>query len=185
MMRLSRNLRRFRWLVFTGWLLALLPAIYLAMTQSGNLTGGGFEVAGSQSLMVHNVLDAQYPDQGAPSLALVATPRPDASFSDINDAVTRLRSIAGEFPGVTEVPNPAQRAPQPDRPYVVSLRLDARNAGTSDVAKKLRQKIGVKADKPGQTADGRVRLYVIGQGALSAAAAANTKHDIEIGRAHV
>lgn len=178
MMRLSRNLRRFRWLVFTGWFLALVPAIYLAMTQSGNLTGGGFEVAESQSLLVHDVLDAQYPDQEAPSLALVATPRPDASFSDINDAVTRLRSIAAEFPGVTEVPNPTQRPPQPDRPYVVSLRLDARNAGTSDVAKKLRQEIGVKGDKPGQTADGRVRLYVIGQGALSAAAAANTKHDI-------
>ncbi len=63
MMRLSRNLRRCRWLVFTGWLLALVPAVYLAMTQSGNLTGGGFEVAGSQSLLVHDQLDAHYPDR--------------------------------------------------------------------------------------------------------------------------
>lgn len=178
MMRLSRNLRRFRWLVFTGWMLALVPAIYLALTQSGNLTGGGFEVAGSQSLQVHDVLEAQYPDQGASSLALVATPRPDASYQDITDAVAQLRRIAGEFPGVSEVPDPTQRPPQPDRPYVVSLRLDARNAGTSDLAKKLRARVGVEGDKPGQTADGRVRLYVIGQGALSAAAAANTKHDI-------
>lgn len=61
---------------------------------------------------------------------------------------------------------------------MVSLRLDARNAGTSDVAKKLRDRIGVKGDQSGQTANGKVRLYVIGQGALSAAAAANTKHDI-------
>jgi RND superfamily putative drug exporter len=52
MMRLSRSLRRYRWFVFTGWLLALVPAIYLVMTGSGNLTGGGFEVAGSQSLLV-------------------------------------------------------------------------------------------------------------------------------------
>jgi heme transporter len=111
-------------------------------------------------------------------LALVAAPRPDASYSDINDAVAMLRQISGEFPGVTEVPNPTQRPPQPDRPYVVSLRLDARNAGTSDLAKQLQQKVGVKGDQPGQTANGRVRLYVIGQGALSAAAAANTKHDI-------
>ena len=79
---------------------------------------------------------------------------------------------------MTEKPNPTQRPPQPDRPYVVSLRLDARNAGTSDVAKRLRDKVGVKGDQSGQTANGRVRLYVIGQGALSAAAAANTKHDI-------
>lgn len=178
MMRLSRSLRKYRWLVFTGWLLALVPAIYLAMTQSGNLTGGGFEVAGSQSLAVHDQLEDLYHDQGASSLALVAAPRPDASYADINDAVALLRSVAGEFPGVTEVPNPTQRPPRPDRPYVISLRLDARNAGTSDLAKQLRNKVGIKDDQSGQTANGRVRLYVIGQGALSAAAAANTKHDI-------
>ena len=178
MMRLSRNLRRHRWWVFTGWLLALIPAVYLALTQSGNLTGGGFEVAGSQSLVVHDQLEDQYHEQGASSLALVAAPRPDATYQDINDAVVFLRQVAGEFPGVTEVPNPNQRPPQPDRPYVVSLRLDSHNSGTSDVAKRLRDRVGVKGDQSGQTANGRVRLYVIGQGALSAAAAANTKHDI-------
>ncbi|WP_156689261.1 MMPL family transporter [Mycobacterium sp. Marseille-P9652] len=178
MMRLSRSLRRYRWLVFAGWLLALVPAVYLAMTQSGNLTGGGFEVAGSQSLAVHDQLEDLYHDQGASSLALVAAPRPDATYQDMTDAVAQLRQIAGEFPGITEVPNPTQRPPQPDRPYVLSLKLDARNAGTSDVAKQLQKKIGVNGDQPGQTADGRVRLYVIGQGALSAAAAQNTKHDI-------
>ncbi|QUR65955.1 MMPL family transporter [Mycobacterium spongiae] len=178
MMRLSRNLRRFRWFVFTGWLLALVPAIYLAMTQSGNLTGGGFEVAGSQSLLVHDVVDAQYPGQEAPELALVAAPRPDASYQDINDAVALLQGLADELPGVTVAPNPTQRPPRPDRPYVVSLRLDASNAGTSDVAKKLRQRIGVDGERSGKTANGKVRLYVIGQGALSAAAAANTKRDI-------
>lgn len=177
-MRLSRSLRRYRWLVFTGWLLALVPAIYLALTASGNLTGGGFEVAGSQSLKVHDQLEGQYHDLGASSLALVAAPRPDASYEDMNNAVTQLRQIIGEFPGVTEKTNPTQRPPQPDRPYVLTLRLDARNAGTSDIAKQLRQRVGVKGDQSGQTADGRVRLYVIGQGALSAAAAANTKHDI-------
>ncbi len=177
-MRLSRSLRRRRWLVFTGWLLALVPAIYLAMTQSGHLTGGGFEVAGSQSLLVHDQLVDQYHEQGASSLALVAAPRADASYQDINDAVAFLRQVATEFPGVAEAPNPTQRPPQPDRPYVVSLRLDAHNAGTSDVAKKLRARVGVNGDQSGQTANGHVRLYVIGQGALSAAAAANTKHDI-------
>ena len=175
-MRLSRNLRRFRWLVFTGWLLALVPAIYLALTQSGHLTGGGFDVAGSQSLRVHDQLEAQFREQGASSLALVAAPRADASYQDMNEAVALLRRTAAEFPGVTEVPNPTQRPPQPDRPYVVSLRLDSRN--TSDVAKKLREKVGIHGDQSGQTANGRVRLYVIGQGALSAAAATNTKHDI-------
>ncbi len=79
MMRLSSNLRRYRWLVFTGWLLALIPAIYLTVTGSGHLTGGGFEVAGSQSLRVHDELEGDYPDQATSPLALVAAPRADAS----------------------------------------------------------------------------------------------------------
>jgi len=179
MMRLSSNLRRFRWLVFTGWLLALLPAIYLTVTQSGHLTGGGFEVAGSQSLRVHDELEAHYPDQGTSPLALVAAPRADASYEDMNAAATFLQQVAGQVSDVAVVKNSAQPAPEPDRPYVVSLRLDSsNNSSASDAAKKLRAKIGVQGDRPGQMENGRVRLYVIGQGALSTAAAANTKHDI-------
>ena len=44
-------------------------------------------MAGSQSLGVHDQLEEQYHDQGASSLALVAAPRPDASYEDMNDAV--------------------------------------------------------------------------------------------------
>jgi len=179
MMRLSSNLRRFRWLVFTGWLLALIPAIYLTVTQSGHLTGGGFEVAGSQSLRVHDQLEAHYPDQGTSPLALVAAPRADASYEDMNAAATFLQQVAGQVSDVAVVKNSAQPAPAPDRPYVVSLRLDSsNNSSASDAAKKLRAKVGVQGERPGQMENGRVRLYVIGQGALSTAAAANTKHDI-------
>ncbi|OHV05965.1 MMPL family transporter [Mycobacterium talmoniae] len=178
MMRLSSNLRRFRWVIFTGWLLALVPALYLAATQSGHLTGGGFEVSGSQSLYVHDDLENHYPDQGASPLALVAAPRADASYKDMDDAVALLNRVASEVPSVTVVPNPAQRPPQPDRPYVVSLRLDFNNTGAVDVAKKLRTKLGINGDQPGQLENGTVRLYVIGQGALGAAASAKTKQDI-------
>jgi heme transporter len=179
MMRLSSGLRRFRWLVFAGWLFALIPAIFLVLTSSGHLTGGGFEVPNSQSLRVHDALEAHYPDQGSSPLALVAAPRADASYEDMNAAAGFLQQVAKQQPDVVVVPNPAQPSPQPDRPYVVSLRLDgATNNSASDAAKKLRVKVGVQGERPGQMRDGRVRLYVIGQGALSTAAAANTKHDI-------
>ena len=179
MMRLSSGLRRFRWLVFTGWLLALIPAIYLVLTSSGHLTGGGFEVPNSQSLRVHDALEAHYPDQGSSPLAMVAAPRADATYEDMNAAAGFLQQVAKQQPDVVVVPNAAQPSPQPDRPYVVSLRLDgATNNSASDAAKKLRVKVGVQGERPGQMRDGRVRLYVIGQGALSTAAAANTKHDI-------
>ena len=177
-MRLSSSLRRFRWAVFVVWLLLLVPAVYLGMNQSGHLTGGGFEVAGSQSLYVQQELEEQFPDQGASPLALVAAPRADASFADMDAAVAHLERLAGEVPSVKVVPNPQQPPPQPDRPYVVTLQLDFNNTGAVDVAKQLRQKVGINGDQPGEIQDGKVKLYVIGQGALGAAATAATKHDI-------
>ncbi|MCK0177142.1 MMPL family transporter [Mycolicibacterium sp. F2034L] len=178
MMRLSSNLRRFRWAVFGVWAMLLLPSIYLALSQSGNLTGGGFEVEGSQSLHVQYELEDHFPDQGASPLALVAAPRADASYDDMNAAVAELDRIAGEVPSVTITPNPQQPPPQPDRPYVVTLSLDFDNTGATDVAKELRTKIGVDGEDPGEFRDGKVKFYVIGQGALGAAASSAIKTDI-------
>jgi RND superfamily putative drug exporter len=177
MMRLSSNLRRYRWAVFAAWLLLLLPSIFLSISQAGNLTGGGFEVAGSQSLHVEHQVQDHFPDQGASPLALVAAPRADASFDDMNAAVAQLERIAADEPRVTIVPNPQQPPPQPDRPYVLSLQTGF-DSGSVDVAKQLRKSIGVEGDQPGQIDNGRVRLYVIGQGALGAAAGEATKHDV-------
>lgn len=177
-MRLSGSLRRHRWLVFSCWLLTLLPSIYLAATQSGNLTGGGFEVTGSQSLHVQRQIESHYPQQGASPLAMVAAPRADATYADMADAVAKLEQAAQQVPSVAVVPNAAQPAPAPDRPYVVSLRLDFDNTGAVDVARQLRARIGVQGDQPGEIDNGRVRLYVIGQGALGAAAQTSTKQDI-------
>lgn len=178
MMRVSSNLRRYRWAVFAVWLLLLVPSIYLAMTQANHLTGGGFEVAGSQSLHVQRELEDHFPDQGASPLAVVAAPRADASFDDMNAAVEHLKRIVGEVPSVKVTPNPQQPAPQPDRPYVLTLQLDFNNTGATDVAKQLRHKVGVHGQEAGEIRDGKVKLYVIGQGALSAAASEAIKHDV-------
>lgn len=177
-MRFSSNLRRYRWVVVTGWLLAVIPSIYLAATQSGHLTGGGFEVQGSQSLHVQYQLEDHFPEQGASPLALVAAPRADATYADMNNAVALLQRVAGETSSVTVVPDTTQAPPRPDRPYVVSLRLDFNNTGAVDIAKKLRTKLGVEGEHPGRIENGSVNLYVIGQGALGAAASAKTKQDI-------
>ncbi len=99
-MRLSGTLRRHRWLVFACWLLAVLPSIFLAMTQSDQLTGGGFDVADSQSLHVQNQLEEQYAEQGASPLALVAAPRADASYDDMAAAVAQLEEAARQVSSV-------------------------------------------------------------------------------------
>ena len=177
-MRLSGRLRRHRWLVFICWLLALVPSVALALTQSHNLTGGGFDVTGSQSLHVQYQLEDHYPQFGASPLALVAAPRADATYADMAAAVTQLEDAAKQVPSLEVVPNPVQPPPAPDRPYVVSLKLGFDNTGAVDVARQLRTKVGVQGDQPGRTENGRVKLYVIGQGALGAAAQTSTKHDI-------
>ena len=177
-MRVSSNLRRFRWAVFAVWILLLVPSVHLALNQSGNLTGGGFEVEGSQSLYVQRQLEAQFPDQGASPLALVADPRPDASFDDMNEAVAFLERVAAEVPSVTVMPNPQQPPPQPDRPYVLTLQISFDNTGAVDIANELREKVGIDGEDAGEMDNGKVRLYVIGQGALGAAATLATKNDI-------
>ena len=178
MMRLSSNLRRYRWAVFVVWVLLLVPSVYLALNHSDRLTGGGFEVEGSQSLQLQHQLEEQFPEQGASALALVAVPRADASFEDMNAAVAQLQRIAAEVPSVREVPNPRQPPPAPDRPFVVQLQLDFDNSGAVDIAKQLREKVGIEGERAGESENGKVRLYVIGQGALGAAAQQATKHDI-------
>ncbi len=177
-MRLSSSLRRYRWAVFIAWLLVLVPAVLVALHQSSNLTGGGFEVAGSQSLNVQRQLERHYPNEGASPLALVAAPRAGATTEDMAAAVQFLQQRAAEVPSVSVMPNPVQKPPNAGRPYVVSLKLGFNNSGAVDVARQLRSKVGIHGDQPGQFADGKVDLYVIGQGALGAAAQANTKHDI-------
>jgi hypothetical protein len=67
-------------------------------------------------------------------------------------------------PSISVVPNPAQPAPAPDRPYVVSLRLDFNNTGAVDVARQLRQKIGSRATSP-------ARPRTAGSGSTSSARA--------------
>ncbi len=177
-MRLSGLLRRWRWAVFATWLLLMVPSLYLAATQSSNLSGGGFDVAGSQSLHVQYELEDHFPDEGASPLAMVAAPNANASQEDMTAAVDELKRIAAGITNVKVVPDPTQAEPQAGKPYVVTLRLDFNNSGAVDVAKKLRKAVGIEGGKPGQTADGKVRLYVIGQGALGAAASETTKHDV-------
>jgi uncharacterized membrane protein YdfJ with MMPL/SSD domain len=178
MMRLSSNLRRYRWAVFAAWLLVLAPAVLVSLHESNKLTGGGFEVAGSQSLHVQRQLETHYPDQGASPLALVAEPRAGATAEDMIAAVDLLKKTAAEVPSVSLAPDAPQAPPRPDRPYVIPLKLDFNNSGAVDVAKQLRSRVGIHDDKPGHLDNGRVDLHVIGQGALGAAAQADTKHDI-------
>lgn len=179
MMRTSDYLRRYRWLTVAVWLILIVAAVGLVAGQGEKLTGGGFEVDGSQSLTVHDAMETGFRDHGASPLALVAAPRPDATVADMTAAVDYLKQVAGQIPQISVEPIPPQLTPQPDRPFVVTLRIGFDNTGATDIAKDLRKKIGVHGGQPGQIAGGRVSLYVIGQGALGAAMTEQIAGDIK------
>ncbi len=179
MMRTSDYLRRYRWLTVAVWLILIASAAGLVASHGEKLTGGGFEVAGSQSLKVHDAMETGFRDHGASPLALVAAPRPDATVADMTAAVDYLKQVAAQIPQVSVEPIPPQLTPQPDRPFVVTLRIGFDNTGATDIAKDLRKKIGVHGGEPGQIAGGRVSLYVIGQGALGAAMTEQIAGDIK------
>ncbi|TDZ76436.1 Membrane protein YdfJ [Mycobacteroides salmoniphilum] len=178
MMRTSDYLRRYRWLTVAVWLILIVAAVGLVAGKGEKLTGGGFEVDGSQSLTVHDAMETGFREHGASPLALVAAPRPDATVADMTAAVDYLKQVAGQIPQISVEPIPPQLTPQPDRPFVVTLRIGFDNTGATDIAKDLRKKIGVHKGQPGQIAGGRVSLYVIGQGALGAAMTEQIAGDI-------
>src|SRR5260370_15624899 len=93
------------------------------MTQSGPLTGGGFDVPGSQSLRVHDQLEAHYPDQGTSPLALVAAPRADASYEDMNAAAGVLQQVAKQMTDVAVARHAGLPAPRACPPPLAALPL--------------------------------------------------------------
>ena len=151
--------------------------MFLALNQSGNLTGGGFEVAGSQSLSVEQAVQDHFPDQGASPLALVAAPRADASFDDMTGAVTQLERIARGSRASRSSPTRSSRRRSPTGPTSSACRRLQQRQLRRGQGSCARQ-VGINGDQPGQTDNGKVKLYVIGQGALGAAASEATKHDI-------
>src|ERR1700716_3862136 len=110
----------------------------VALHESSNLTGGGFEVAGSQSLRVQRELEKHYPNEGASPLALVAAPRDGATQQDMTDAVAVLQQKVSEVPSVALAPPTPQLPPSSERPYVIPLKLAFNNTGAVDVARQLR-----------------------------------------------
>ncbi len=178
MMRLSSNLRRYRWAVFAAWLLLLVPSVYLALNQSGHLTGGGFEVAGSQSLRV------EYADRGPLS-------RPGRLPAGVGRGPARGRVVRGhDRRGGATGAHRRGSAQRHRRAQPAAATAAARPALRRHAADGLRQRqrrhgqAAAQEDRhrtatsPARPTNGKVKLYVIGQGALGAAAGEATKHDI-------
>src|SRR3954463_3122995 len=163
MLRLDRVLVRRRWLVLGAWLTALIVALPFAMQQSEHLTGGGFGVPGSQSKAVADATDHDYGGAGHARLGAVLVAERGASKADARAALLRVREAADAAPDVALSAKAfAQAEAQLGAPTVlVPLSTSVDDVKSTDVAKDLRERLGIKQHQAGPVA-----LHLIGQGAL-------------------
>jgi len=108
MIQLSGFLGRHRRWVLAGWFAVLLVALPIARHQTDNLTGGGFDVPGSQSKAVSDALQSEFGER-SDGIAVVLRAGESASPADRAAAVERVRAVAAGVDGLSLPPVEARR----------------------------------------------------------------------------
>ena len=165
--------RRRRW-VLAGWVLVLVLALPLASRQTDHLTGGGFNVPGSQSNAVNDALERDFGGDAA-GIAVLLRPAPGAAAAAQAAAVGRVRGAVAGIDRVTLPPLTARRAElalRRGRVAMLPLRSDLGSDGLVDAATTLREELD-----PG-AARGGVTTYLAGQPTIWAGLQELSKEDL-------
>jgi uncharacterized membrane protein YdfJ with MMPL/SSD domain len=174
MNRLAQFLgRRRRWVV-AAWVLIVLLALPFAAKQTEHLTGGGFDVPGSQSMKVSEAVQDEFGSQ-ADGIAVVLEAAPDATAAERDAAVARVREQVATLDDVTLPPAvaaAARRQLQGTDVVLVPLRSDLSSDELIDPAATLREDLS-----PGD-ADGGVTPYLVGQPTIWAGMQEISKEDL-------
>ena len=174
MNRLAQFLgRRRRWVV-AAWVLIVLLALPFASKQTEHLTGGGFDVPGSQSMKVSEAVQDDFGSQ-ADGIAVVLKAAPSATAAERSAAVARVREEVATLDDVTLPPTVAagaRRQLQRTDVVLVPLRSDLTSDQLIDPAKTLREDLG-----PGDVAGG-VTPYLVGQPTIWAGMQEISKEDL-------
>jgi uncharacterized membrane protein YdfJ with MMPL/SSD domain len=172
--RLARFLgRRRRW-VLGAWIAIVLLALPFASRQTEHLTGGGFDVPGSQSEQVSQSLQEDFGSQ-ADGISVLLKASADATAAERAAAVGRVRAEVATLEGVT-LPPPAAIAARAQLRRgdvaMVPLRSDLSSDRLIDSATTLRGDLD-----PG-TAEAGVTPYLIGQPTIWAGMQEVSKQDL-------
>ena len=174
---LSSFVGRHRKLVALGWLVLVLAALPFAAKQTENLTGGGFEVPGSESAAVEEAMSADYAQQaGRDSIGAVLAADPEASSEQRDAAVARLSDAVAGVETLSLSPEAAEGARRELRGAdvaVVPIQASANVSEQIDAAVDLREDLS-----PGESLDG-VTPYLVGQPAAWAGLQELSKEDLE------
>ncbi len=165
--------RRRRW-VLAAWILVLALALPLAAKQTDHLTGGGFDVPGSQSKAVGNALEGEFGGD-ANGIVVLLRAAPDAGRSERSAAIGRVRRTVAAVDGLTLPPSAARRgAAQLGAKGVAMLPLRSNLSSDEliDPAGTLREELD-----PG-AARGGVTTYLAGQPTIWAGMQELSKEDL-------
>jgi len=165
--------RRRRWVV-AAWVLIVLLALPFASKQTDHLTGGGFDVPGSQSMKVSESLQDDFGDQ-ADGIAVVLKAEPGASAAERDAAVARVQEEVATLDDVVLPPpvaRQARRQLQGTDVVLVPLRSDLSSDELIDPAATLREDL-----EPG-SADAGVTPYLVGQPTIWAGMQEISKEDL-------
>jgi uncharacterized membrane protein YdfJ with MMPL/SSD domain len=175
MRSLAQFLGRRRKLVVAGWVLIVLLALPFAAKQTDHLTGGGFDVPGSQSMKVSESLQDEFGSQ-ADGIAAVLKAEPGASAAERAGAVARLREEVATLDDVTLPPAAAAQARRQlqagSEVVLVPLRSSLSSDELIDPAATLREDLD-----PG-TAEAGVTPYLVGQPTIWAGMQEISKEDL-------
>ena len=174
---LSGVVGRHRWPVVAVWLIIVIAASPLAMKQTENLTGGGFEVPGSESASVEDTMQAKYAQEaGANSVGAVLEAESGATAEQRNAGVDRLAETVAGVDDLTLTPRAEEEARAQlakSDVAVVSIQASPNVSDQIDAAVDLRENI-----TPGEAVDG-VTPYLVGQPAAWAGLQELSKEDLE------
>ncbi len=165
--------RRRRW-VLGAWVAVLVLTLPLAMRQTEHLTGGGFDVPGSQSQVVSEALEKDF-GESADGIVVLLRAEPGAGEAERAAAVDRVRTEVADLDEVTLAPGAAARAQAQlarSDTAVLPLRSERSPDELVDSAVILREGLD-----PG-TAEGGVTPYLAGQPTIWAGMQELSKEDL-------
>jgi uncharacterized membrane protein YdfJ with MMPL/SSD domain len=172
--RLAGFLGRRRRLVLAAWILILLLALPLASRQTEHLTGGGFDVPGSQSKEVSDALESDFASS-ADGIVVLLRAEPDAGPAERAAAISRVRRAVADLDEVTLPAASARRAEVALRRQgtaILALRSERSADELVDSAVTLRSDLD-----PGSTTNG-VTVFLAGQPTIWAGMQELSKEDL-------
>jgi RND superfamily putative drug exporter len=174
---LSGFVGRHRRVVGLLWLAIIVAALPVAMKQTENLTGGGFEVPGSESAAVEQLMQDSYAERaGQDSVGAVLRAETGATPAQLDVAIDRIAAAVGEVEDLALRQAAAREAREQlasEGLAVVSIQATPNVSEQIDAAVDLREKLA-----PGETVDG-VTPYLVGQPAAWAGLQELSKEDLE------